>query len=281
MDIDHSYGFGAALLDFFLPRRCTVCDAVLDPSETLLCENCWSDLPHTYSWLLRKNPMADRFNAQIQERLDEEWCMDLQSEERLTDADATAEDLHACHGVEAVRTERYAYAAALFFYRTDSVYSRITRCIKYQGRLEVGRHFGRMLGDKLAGSCLFADVDAVVPVPLHWARKWKRGYNQAEVIASGVADRLGVQMRSDILIRRRRTRTQTKLSIKEKRRNVSGAFAVHKQFRLEASPYRHILIIDDVFTTGSTLHACFSALRTVFPPEVRISVATLAFVGGT
>lgn len=264
-------------MDFFLPRHCVVCDSVLEPRENHLCEACWGDLPHTYYWMLRNNPMADRFNALVQEGLEE--C--LGAREITTCATITTSNPDGGNQNKSAQRERYAYAAALFFYRAGSDYSKITRCIKYQGRLEVGKHFGRLLGEKLAGSSLFSDVDAVVPVPLHWLRRWKRGYNQAEVIASGVSRRLGVPMRSDILQRCHRTRTQTKLSVDEKKANVAGAFAVHEQVHAEELQFRHILIIDDVFTTGSTLHACFVALRSVFPPSVRISVATLAFVGGT
>ena len=242
-------------MDFFLPRHCVVCDSVLGPRENHLCEACWGDLPHTYYWMLRNNPMADRFNAFIQDWLEAKWNI-------------------------STGTERYAYAAALFFYRAESDYSKITRCIKYHGRVEVGLHFGMLLGDRLAESHLFSDVDAVVPVPLHWMRRWKRGYNQAEVIASGVAECLGIPMRPDILRRIRRTRTQTRLSIADKKGNVSGAFAIPTKPPAEPTPFRHILLVDDVFTTGSTLHACFVALRSVFPPSVRISVATLGFVGG-
>lgn len=263
-------------MDFFLPRHCVVCDSVLGPRENHLCEACWGDLPHTYYWMLRNNPMADRFNALIQERLEE--C--LGAREISTGATITTSNPNGGNQNKSAQRERYAYAAALFFYRAESDYSKITRCIKYQGRLEVGKHFGRLLGEKLAGSSLFSDVDAVVPVPLHWLRRWKRGYNQAEVIASGVAECLGIPMRPDILRRVRRTRTQTRLSIAEKRANVSGAFAIPAKPPAEPTPFRHILLVDDVFTTGSTLHACFTALRTVFPPEVRISVATLGFVGG-
>ena len=120
----------------------------------------------------------------------------------------------------------------------------------------------------------------IIPVPLHWSRRWKRGYNQAEEIASGVAAEAGVPLRTDILYRCRRTTTQTKLDIEGKARNVAGAFALRKGSIPSDTMPRHILLIDDVFTTGSTLHACFVALREVFPAGVRISVATLGFVGG-
>ena len=276
MDIFNSYDWKAAVMDFFLPRHCVVCDSVLGPRESHLCEACWGDLPHTYYWMLRNNPMADRFNALVQEGLEEDFGTRTTS----TDATMTASNPNGGNQNKSAQRERYAYAAALFFYRAESDYSKITRCIKYQGRLEVGKHFGRLLGEKLAGSSLFSDVDAVVPVPLHWLRRWKRGYNQAEVIASGVAECLGIPMRPDILRRIRRTRTQTRLSIAEKRANVSGAFAIPAKPPAEPTPFRHILLVDDVFTTGSTLFACFQALRSVFPPGVRISVATLGFVGG-
>ena len=267
-------------MDFFLPRRCVVCDAVLAPSETHLCENCWSDLPHTYYWLLRNNPMSDRLNAFIQDWLEAKWNISTGTEHDNSDDRDMADVRNDGHEANVSRTERYAYAAALFFYRAESDYSKITRCIKYHGRVEVGLHFGMLLGDRLAESHLFSDVDAVVPVPLHWMRRWKRGYNQAEVIASGVARRLGVPMKNNILRRCRRTRTQTKLSIAEKRKNVTGAFDVSDKARSNEE-LKHLLIVDDVFTTGSTLMACFVALREVFPPSVRISVATLGFVGGT
>ena len=131
----------------------------------------------------------------------------------------------------------------------------------------------------------------VIPVPLHRLRRWKRGYNQAEVIAAEVADALGVPLRTDILVRGRRTRTQTQLSIEEKAANVAGAFEVSESAKRVYGITAHddssrcirpknVLLVYDVFTSGSTLGECFWALRSVFPPEVRISVAALAFVGG-
>ena len=205
--------------------------------------------------------MADRFNSLIQKHLEDELSKDE----------------------ETVARERYAYAAALFFYRTESGYVQITRQIKYRGDTDAGIYFGKILGERLASSKLFEDVDAIIPVPLHWLRQWKRGYNQAEVIAEGVASRLGAPLRNDIIIRPHWTRSQTTLSIEEKSLNVSNAFSINKKWRSRAGAdleFRHILLIDDIFTTGSTLMACFTALRTVFPPDVRISVATLGFVGG-
>ena len=125
----------------------------------------------------------------------------------------------------------------------------------------------------------FEDVDVIIPVPLHWTRRWKRGYNQAEVVAGAIAEHLDVDLRTDILKRSRRTRTQTKVDPSQKSENVRGAFSVNET-RWQEENYRHIVLVDDVFTSGSTLHNCFLALRSVLPVSVRISVATLAYVGG-
>ena len=288
-----------AVLDLLIPRKCIVCEKCLGTTEKHLCRECLEDLPHTYYWLRKFNPMADRFNALIQEGL--ENPLNNQSAEAIFED----QNIHCgddiTNNISSTRTD-YAYATALFFYRAESGYSQITRQLKYHGDIPAGRLFGQMLGKKIASAEHFADVDAVIPVPLHWTRKWSRGYNQAEIIACEVASILGAELRTDILQRSRRTRTQTKLSIEGKAANVQGAFVVqenifdcfknknsgrsssHNKLNKKAdcsdlTNLKHLLLIDDVFTTGSTLHACYQALRSIFPPEVRISVATLAFVG--
>ena len=242
--------------EILLPRQCITCGRRLLLEEKHLCLECLADLPHTYFWTMSHNPMADRFNENIQKDIE-------------TDED---DGLH----------ERYAYAAALFFYHSEAQYRLIPYQIKYHGNIRAGRYFGRMLGNRLASSELFEDVDMVVPVPLHWTRKWKRGYNQAEVIAGAVAEALGAPMRTDLLRRRKRTTTQTRMEVEDKRKNVAEAFVSTPSLADIAAQdsIRHLLLIDDVFTTGATLHACFVALRTVLPASVRISVATLGFVGG-
>ena len=242
--------------EILLPRQCITCGQRLLLEEKHLCLECLADLPQTYFWTMSHNPMADRFNENIQKDIE-------------TDED---DGLH----------ERYAYAAALFFYHSEAQYRLIPYQIKYHGNIRAGRYFGRMLGNRLSSSELFEDVDMVVPVPLHWTRKWKRGYNQAEVIAGAVAEALGAPMRTDLLRRRKRTTTQTRMEVEYKRKNVAEAFVSTPSLADIAAQdgIRHLLLIDDVFTTGATLHACFVALRTVLPASVRISVATLGFVGG-
>ena len=243
-----------AVADLFMPRRCLVCGRRLAVEESCLCRACESDVPYTYFWMLGRNQMADKLNALVQRRFEA-----------------------AGHGGE---RWPYEYAAALFFYSSQAGYRKIPQALKYHADFPAGRRYSRRLGERLAGSCLFSDVDMVIPVPLHWTRRWRRGYNQAEVIAKEIAGALGCRMRTDLLSRPGRTRTQTKMSVDAKGRNVAGAF--------RCRPFggvRHVLLVDDVFTTGATLNACHAAIRAalasagISPSECRVSVATLAYVG--
>ncbi len=253
--------------DVVLPRRCVVCGCRLLMAEDFICLGCLTDMPLTRYWERARNPMADGFNERIQKRL-----------EGRSDAEMDLSGSEGC-GCMTRRNEHYSYAAALFFYHSEAGYRHIPYQIKYHGNIALGKHFGRILGQKLSDGGHWEDADLVVPVPLHWARRWKRGYNQAEVIAGALAEILGVPMRTDILERRKRTKTQVKISIEEKGRNVSGAFEATETARtMTAGSVRHILLVDDVFTTGSTLEACHNALRAVFPPPMRISAVTLGYL---
>ena len=237
----------SALLDLVLPRVCVVCERTLLPQERHICLNCLADLPETHFATLGRNPMADKFNARI------------------------AGD----------RYEPYAFAAALFYYSADSGYSRITQALKYHRDFGAGKFFARLLGRSLVSSELFAGVDLVVPVPLHWTRLWSRGYNQAEIIARELAATLSAPCRTDLLRRCRRTATQTRLDGEEKSANVAGAFKATKKAASLSSGngISHILLVDDVFTSGATLGECRKALRAIFGPSTRISIATLGYAG--
>ena len=238
---------GTALLDPVLPRRCVVCGRDLLLKEHYICTTCLNGLPETFFWALPHNPMADRFNAMIQKDLPEGAI------------------------------EPYSYACALFFYRGESLYRHITPHLKYGHGLASGRFFARLLAERLASAVHFADVDWVVPVPLHWTRRLRRGHNQSDTIARELAKGLGAQLHPRVIVRNRHTRSQTHLSVASKLSNVAGAFSLRPGYAPNAAP-RHILLVDDVFTTGATMNECRKALRERFGPEVRISAVSLAFV---
>lgn len=236
--------FFQALGDLVFPRACCVCGRQLLLCESNICTVCLTDLPETHFCGLLRNPMADRLNEAIEKRRGDEY-------------------------------EPYSAAAALFYYNEESGYDNITKEIKYHRNFSTGKMFGSLLGQRLAESPLYQDVDAVVPVPLHPLRRWSRGYNQAEVIARAVAAELPGKPRVEALLKRcRRTRSQTRLEWEDKASNVSGAFSL----RCGVGKYRHLLLVDDVFTSGSTVAECHRVLRAHYGPEVNISVATLAYV---
>ena len=234
------------MLDLLMPRTCLVCGRQLGVHEEHLCIWCAEDLPLTGYWMRRHNPMADELNAVLERHRTPGTHMD------------------------------YVWAAALLFYHHENPYKLIPRALKYGRNLSAGRFFAAQLGGFMAGAEHFADVDMVIPVPLHWYRRWQRGYNQAQVIAAQLAAVLHAALRTDLLYRARRTRTQTRLDAEARLQNVKGVFRVRKKAGEE--PPRHVLLVDDTFTTGATLSACYWALRKAWGPEPRISVSTLAVV---
>ena len=237
----------SALASLALPGWCTVCGCRLNLHENFLCLKCMADLPLTLFETMDHNPMADRYNEAFADTLE--------------------------------RFEPYQWACALFYYNPHTGYANIPRDLKYYRNTAEGRFFAAQLAERLLAAPHFADVDLVVPVPLHWARRLRRGYNQAEVISREVARKLGAAHDGRLLRRGRRTDTQTALSIDQKRANVKGAFSSDLRRASKKNAVHHILLVDDVMTTGSTLAECHKALREFFPPGVRISCATLAVVG--
>lgn len=165
-------------------------------------------------------------------------------------------------------------ACSLFFYRRDSDYGKLIHQFKYNGDIGLGRRLAGMLADAMVTSGRFTAIDAVVPVPLHPLKKFRRGFNQSDVIARELASALGAAFEPKLIRRRRFTRTQTRA--RDRRSNMAGAFALNEKAlrRLRSAGAFHILLVDDVLTTGSTI----TAVASVLPSEFRLAAATLACV---
>lgn len=145
--------------------------------------------------------------------------------------------------------------------------------LKYYGKREIGVLLGRLFGKDLLGSEFLKPIEVIVPVPLHPKREKTRGYNQAEVIAQGISEGTSLPVSTGNLIRVVFNPTQTKRTKTQRWENVKGVFDVVNPSLYER---KHLLLVDDVITTGSTLEACGIALQKC--KEVKISIATLGQV---
>jgi len=163
------------------------------------------------------------------------------------------------------------YSTAFFYFQKASKYRTLIHKLKYKGQKEIGIELGRMAGREITGS-FFDETNLIIPVPLHPAKKRIRGYNQSEMIAQGISEITGKELRTDIFLRTKFTETQTKKNLEERRKNVGSAFKVVKPEYLTG---KHILLIDDVVTTGSTLIACADELLKT--ENVKVSVLVLGF----
>ncbi len=161
--------------------------------------------------------------------------------------------------------------AACYFFRKGGLARRLIHRLKYEGRKELGLWVGRQYGRQLLQSEIFAGLDCIVPVPLHPRKELRRGFNQSACFGEGLAEVMRIPCHAHALQREIHTDTQTRKSQMERLENVANAFAVRQKKKLEK---RHVLLVDDVLTTGATLEACALALLKV--PGLRLSMATIA-----
>lgn len=162
-------------------------------------------------------------------------------------------------------------AVALLWYVEGSEWQDVVHRFKYGGQWRIAYNLGRWWGAILREQSIFEDVDMILPVPLHWRRRLSRGYNQSEELALGMAEELGLPVRSGLVRRSRYNTSQTSQSYSERWDNVEGIFSVSKAKELEG---KHILLVDDVFTTGATIISLGCEILRVVP-SARLSVATL------
>lgn len=220
------------LLALVFPPHCAVCGEALAEGERCICTFCRTTAPLTGFWREADNPVFRK-----------------------------------CWGV--VPVER---ASAFLFFVHGSGWRRLIHGFKYRGAWRTARTMGAWYGGCLKESGLYVDVDAVVPLPLHPLKRCRRGYNQSEYIAEGIAAQLGVAVDRRSVRRCRNTASQALKSRRERVRNVEGAFAVRHP---EALAGRHVLLVDDVMTTGNTLLACAAEIVRA-APGCRVSIAALA-----
>jgi ComF family protein len=162
-------------------------------------------------------------------------------------------------------------ASAQYYYTKDSLMQRLVQQVKYRGNRDLGLQLGGHMGRLLKQSSRF-DVDALIPLPLFPARERKRGYNQSMLLCEGIAQHIPVPVLSNTLLRPHHTETQTKKGRIERWKNMDGKFILND---INIIAGKHVLLVDDVITTGATLEACGSVL--LASPGVQLSIACLCY----
>jgi ComF family protein len=163
-------------------------------------------------------------------------------------------------------------AYAMCYFTKGGKMQHLMHQFKYKGVSQIGPLLGNIAGDQLVQNAVFKSVDAIIPVPLHKTRLRKRGYNQAACFAEGIADKLNVPVVENNLVRPRATETQTHRARFSRFENMQEVFSVKNP---EALKNQHVLLVDDVTTTGSTLEACGSQLLKI--EGLKLSIATIAY----
>jgi ComF family protein len=166
---------------------------------------------------------------------------------------------------------RLESAAAYLYFNKGNKVQHLIHQLKYKGRRDIGIYLGRQYGYLLAQSPFFMTVQKIVPVPLHSKKLMRRGYNQSELFAIGLGESMKTPVDPDAICRRKETETQTKKSRYRRWQNVAEVFEVRYPGSMEM---KHILLVDDVITTGATLESCIRAFSHIH--GVRVSIATIA-----
>ena len=213
--------FLKSFLNIISPQECIVCGDLLYSNEKYICTNCLEDLPLTYYWTWEENPAEKKL-----------WG----------------------------RTY-FERVIPLFFFEKENNYKKIPYSLKYKNDIKVGIYFGQILGQhilsaKYGDKKLGDEIDLIVPIPLHKKKQKKRGYNQSEMIAKGINSILNKRICPKLIERKKNTETQTGIDMEHKWDNVKDAFEVNKKemMKIERKYNKpiHILLVDDVLTTGAT-----------------------------
>jgi len=168
------------------------------------------------------------------------------------------------------RVQIHAATAHLYFTGGSQVQHSL-HLLKYKGRKEIGIYYGQQMGASLKCASRFNDCEIIIPLPLYASREKKRGYNQASLIAHGVSEKLKIPVINDAIVRIKKTETQTHKSRIQRWKNMESTFEVSNPLKISG---KHILLIDDVVTTGASLEACARVL--LDNPGVKVSIACLA-----
>ena len=164
----------------------------------------------------------------------------------------------------------FIHATSFAYFTNDGLLQHLIQGLKYRDKKEIGIYLGERFAHSLRNTDWISSIDMIIPVPLHPAKEARRGYNQSMLIAEGLNNVLDIPASDKILLRTRDTESQTKKTRADRVENMAGAFKIAEKADISG---KHILICDDVLTTGATIEACSLALKG--QENVKISIATI------
>lgn len=214
------------LLDWLYPRRCTLCDCLLAAGERDLCPGCRKKVPRPI-----REPRCFRCGKPVS-GWEQEFCYDCSKQKQSYD-----------RGIGVFCYEGVMKASVMRF--------------KFKGRKEYGDYLGSLMCRYAGRFIKEIQPEVILPVPIHRRKLSSRGYNQAEVLASVISKGFSIPIRTDLVLRRKFTKAQKELDRKERKKNLKQAFYVKK----EKNQYKRVLLVDDIYTTGSTVNAIAAKLK--------------------
>ena len=218
-----------SLLELIYPRVCAICGSYIGESgDTVFCPQCIRALPRTEQAIYRQN---------------------------LTETAVLGEPDNLVRQANLTRLDK---AASFLFFEKDHPIQWAVHKMKYADQPYIGYFLGRQAAIEMQYAGFFDGIDVIIPIPLHPARLRERGYNQSEYIARGISRIIGVEVDTTHVIRIRNTPKQALLTGENRSENVADAFAVNHPEHLY---HKHILVVDDLITTGETMRSCLKAMK--------------------
>jgi ComF family protein len=218
-------------LHLFYPHQCLGCNVDQISATDPICPACLLELPRTYYESFPENPIEKIFHGRIP--------------------------------VEA--------ATSLFYFSKGHLLQQLMHALKYQGNKYIGYYLGKELAKTIQSNTRFERIDAIIPMPMVQTKADKRGYNQAHIIAEGIASILDLPLIEQAIVRKGSTKSQTRLNRMNRWQNVQERFELLNGASLKN---RNVLIVDDVVTTGASIESCSIEIRKANPAS--LSIATVA-----
>ena len=204
-------------VSLFYPPYCLACNGILVKGESAICTDCISELPRSLDHSEKENNLFQKLSGRL----------------------------------------KVEHASAFFIFRKRGKIQRLMHAFKYKNHPEIGIMLGKIYGKELLEAGRTKDLDMIIPVPLHLAKKKKRGFNQSAEFGKGLGSILAIPCYDDVLVRAVYSETQTTKSRLSRWQNVNAIFKVENQELIKG---KNILLVDDIATTGATLEACGTAL---------------------